>query len=105
MSRQYFKAEVEFDSNCGPTDKETWYIKENNTTDYREIVRENGEYVTLNGTDSFFKCIALVADFQEKSEGTEKVKIEEFSFFDMPRKVQEIFDYRLCRELYPVNEE
>ena len=99
MSRTYFKADVEYDSNCGPVEKETWYIKECNTTDYRTIVREDGKPVSLEGTDSFFNAVALVAQLQDSGPGiTEVVKVEEVNFFTLPRPVKEVFDLRWCQE-------
>ena len=60
MSKQYFKAEIEYDNNMGSSDKETLYILEDNTSDCMSVCTKDGRSVTLDGTDSYIEMLRHV---------------------------------------------
>ena len=96
MSKQYFKAEIEYDNNMGPSDKETNYILEDNTSDCMSVCTKDGRPVTLDGTDSYIEMLRHVLGLEDYEGCGESVKITE-------RTLQENFEIpdRVMRYFYP----
>ena len=95
MSRQYFKATLKYDSNYGPTLEQDIYIREDNSTDYREAVYENGEYVECRGTDSYCDALACALSLSEAKNHSYEVTLVEGGCDDWPDKVKETFNLPL----------
>ena len=66
MSKQYFKADIQYNNNMGSSDKETLYILEDNTSDYMSVCTEDvktlqdegwtfDEELSVNGHMAFYK--------------------------------------------------
>ena len=94
MSKQYFKAEIEYDNNMGSSDKETLYILEDNTSDRMSICTKDGRSVTLDGTDSYIEMRRHVLGLEDYEGCGESVKITEMTLpenFEIPDRVMRYF--------------
>ena len=94
MSKQYFKAEIEYDNNMGSSDKETLYILEDNTSDCMSICTKDGRSVTLDGTDSYVEMLRHVLGLEDYEGIGESVKIIERTLpenFEIPDRVMRYF--------------
>lgn len=93
MSKQYFKARMGYDTNCGFCDEAVFYVRENNSIDYRMVVDENGESPSLSGTDSYCDMLAKVLSLEGYPEDYgEHVIFEQVAFVDLPKNIQNVFD-------------
>lgn len=91
MSKQYFKATITYDTNLGFDETETLYIIENNSTDYRVVVNENGEYPKPYGTDWYCDALSVVLNLGRNANGQNyNVIIEEIEWKNLPNKLQTI---------------
>lgn len=100
MSSQYFKAILEYDNNGGETEKQTFYIHENNTTDFRKVITEDGKNPSCSGTDSY--CNGLAAIIELDGDERYGITMNECSWDDLPDKIQQIFNYELYKKLHPL---
>ena len=94
MSKTYYKADIQYDNNMGSSDKETLYILEDNTSDVQSTCTEDGQPVTLDGTDSYIEMLQHVLSLEDYEGCGESVKITERGFpprFEIPDKVMEYF--------------
>jgi hypothetical protein len=79
-----------YDTNCGPTEEQTLYIRENNSTDYMHIVDEKGKEVECRGTDSYCNMLAHALMLEDYDSPGESCKIEEIGFGKLPENIQKI---------------
>ena len=92
MSKQYFKYDITYDTNLGFDETETLYVLENNSTDYRVVVDENGEYPKPYGTDWYCDALSVVLFIGTSVEELSyKVNMKEIGWKDLPEKLQNIF--------------
>lgn len=89
MSRQRFKAILTYDSNCGPTEQETIYIIENNSTDYRYVFNEHGDFIECIGTDSYCDALSCALSLTNGKGNDWECKLEEISWSQLPNKIKE----------------
>lgn len=67
MSHNLMSYKIHYDNNFGSSDTETIYCKYNNTNDIQLWVDENCNPITISGTDSRIKILALCM-LQQKSD-------------------------------------
>ena len=67
MSYNITAYKIRYDNNFGSTDTETIYCKYNNTNDTQLWIDENCNPITISGTDSRIKILALCM-LQQKSD-------------------------------------
>ena len=92
MSKQYFRVIITYDTNLGFDETKTLYVLENNSTDYRVVVDENGEYPKPCGTDWYCDALSVVISIGVSVETVNyKVDMQEISWKDLPEKLQNIF--------------
>lgn len=92
MSKQYFKSELKYDNNCGSLDSQTIYIIENNSTDYRYTLYEDGSEVVCVGTDSYYKALVVALELESGCGPDWYCKTSEIQFEDLPDSIKK-FDY------------
>jgi hypothetical protein len=91
MSKQYFKATITYDTNLGFDETEILYVIENNSTDYRVVVNENGEYPKPYGTDWYCDALSVVLNIGGEVDNLSyKVKKQEIGWKDLPDKLRNI---------------
>lgn len=102
MSSQYFKAIIDYDNNCGSNDTKVLYVYENNTTDYMQIVDEEGNEPSLCGTDWYCEALSNVLILQDSDNPCSSTKIEECGWNGLPENIQKVFDYKFYRKNHPL---
>ena len=91
MSKQYFKTYITFKDWFGECCT-TFFIQEDNSTDYRIIVDENGNPPDLMGEDSYFDVFGDLVKLKETNLTKQyKSEIHEISWNDLPPNVQQAF--------------
>ncbi len=81
MSKQFFRAKIKYDTNCGYDDEMTLYVMENNSIDYRMIVGKDGHNPSVSGTDWYCNAIASVISLKSPD-------LEECSLDELPEAVK-----------------
>lgn len=105
MSKQFFRAEIQYDNNMGASDEDTLYIFENNSSDYMSVCTKDGRPVTLDGTDSYIEMLRHVLGLENYEGRGESVEIKELEFpqdFEIPDKVMKYFFPSLCEEIQQI---
>lgn len=102
MSRQYFKATIEYDNNAGDMDKMVLYIKEDNTTDYMTVVCEDGSEPSCSGTDWYCNALAHALLLQDYNDALSTTVVEECGWNGLPDKIKMKLDYNSYRKEHPL---
>ncbi len=98
MSRRRFKITIQYDSNVGYTGKDIIYCLQNNSSDYRYFLDENGNFIECYGTDS---CCDYLAYALKLETFIDKIfpngewwdcKVEEIGFSELPELIKEKYD-------------
>lgn len=84
MSKQFFRAKIKYDNNCGYDDEMTLYVMENNSSDYRMIVDKDGHDPSVSGTDWYCNAIASIISLKSPD-------LEECTLDDLPEAVKIAF--------------
>lgn len=91
MSKQYFKYDITYDTNLGFDETKTLYVLENNSTDYRIVVDENGVCPKPYGTDWYCDAMSVVLNIGGDVDNLSyKVKKQEIGWKNLPDKLQTI---------------
>lgn len=84
MSKQFFRAKIKYDTNCGYDDEMVLYVMQNNSSDYRMIVDKDGHDPLVSGTDWYCNAIASIISLKSPD-------IEECILDDLPEPVKIAF--------------
>lgn len=92
MSKTIYKIEFEYDDNYGnsytPISKFLCYEIINNSNDYEKVVDEYGDYVKLNGSESFIENLIFCLNKPPFNETINGYKMSKEEIYFLPENIK-----------------